>query len=188
MLMPDGNGGDMAAGQDDHKFWIIGVDDEPQNLEILEEILGDQFELTLVSSGRACLDEANVAPPDLILLDVNIQGMDGLEVCRRLKAEPDTSDIPVIFVSAYSKLEERLAGYRAGGDDYVTKPFDDEELLIKVKLALATKRQLDSLQRKRQRIRTLAAIVTLCLLHVPWQQSFNLFQRIGRRDVLQYMM
>ncbi len=137
----------MAAGQGDQKFWILGVDDEPQNLEILEEILGDQFDLTLVSSGRACLDEANTAPPDLILLDVNMQGMDGLEVCRRLKGEPDTSDIPVIFVSAYSKLEERLAGYRAGGDDYVTKPFDDEELLIKVKLALATKRQLDSLQR-----------------------------------------
>ncbi len=126
------------------KALILCVDDEPVNLTIMEELLQGNYELSTVKSGQSCLQQVDVQKPDLILLDVNMPDMDGLETCAQLKASTDTAEIPIIFVSALASHEELMAGYEAGGDDYITKPFSEEILQKKVQIALASQ------QRKRE--------------------------------------
>ena len=128
----------------DKKASILCVDDEPVNLIIMEELLRDNYALNTVKSGEGCLEQVGLQKPDLILLDVNMPKMDGLETCARLKTEPDTAEIPIIFVSALASHEELMAGYEAGGDDYITKPFSEEILQKKVQIVLASQ------QRKRE--------------------------------------
>ncbi|WP_018692140.1 response regulator [Algicola sagamiensis] len=111
---------------------VLAVDDEPFNLEIMGEILSDQYELQCVDSGEACLKHLELNTPEVILLDVSMPEMDGYEVCRKLKDNPKTSDIPVMFVSARGNLDERIQGYEAGADDYIVKPFAKEELKAKL--------------------------------------------------------
>ncbi len=125
---------------------IIVVDDELPNRLILEELLGDDYEVVSFESGNELLDKVSNCQPDLILLDVMMPGLNGIEACQQLKSQPDYRGLPVIFVSALSSSEDRLAGYGAGGDDYITKPFDDEELFAKVKMTLANKKAMDALQ------------------------------------------
>ena len=132
----------------DKKASILCVDDEPVNLVILEELLQSDYALNSVNSGEGCLQQVGIQRPDLILLDVNMPAMDGLETCERLKADTDTAEIPVIFVSALATQEELMAGYEAGGDDYITKPFSEEILQKKVQLLLASqlrKRELEKI-------------------------------------------
>ena len=132
----------------DKKASILCVDDEPVNLVILEELLQPDYSLNSVNSGESCLQQVGIDRPDLILLDVNMPEMDGLETCERLKADTDTAEIPVIFVSALATQEELMAGYEAGGDDYITKPFSEEILQKKVELVLASqlrKRELENI-------------------------------------------
>lgn len=128
----------------DKKASLLCVDDEPINLIIMEELLRDNYALNTVKSGEGCLEQVGLQKPDLILLDVNMPKMDGLETCERLKADTDTADIPIIFVSALASHEELMAGYEAGGDDYITKPFSEEILQKKVQIVLASQ------QRKRE--------------------------------------
>jgi len=111
---------------------ILIVDDEPFNVELMEEILEDKYIVASVLSGEECLRQVVDLKPDLILLDVAMPHMDGYEVCRRLKNELDIQT-PILFVSARGSLEDRITGYDAGGDDYLVKPFDNQELLAKVK-------------------------------------------------------
>tara|TARA_R110002072_G_scaffold64_2_gene307 strand:+ start:7467 stop:8615 length:1149 start_codon:yes stop_codon:yes gene_type:complete len=120
---------------------LVVVDDAQENLRLLDAILGDDFELHLFTSALDCLDHLTELKPDLVLLDVIMPGMDGYELCRRLKSDPATDDIPVIFISAGTTPEERLAGYEAGGDEYVVKPFDVEELLNKIERSLDARRE-----------------------------------------------
>ena len=130
------------------KALILCVDDEPVNLTIMEELLQDNFELVTVKSGASCLEQVGLQKPDLILLDVNMPDMDGLETCVRLREDVETADIPIIFVSALASKEELVAGYEAGGDDYITKPFSEEILQKKVQIALANqqnKRELKNI-------------------------------------------
>ncbi|MEW8432189.1 MAG: response regulator, partial [gamma proteobacterium symbiont of Ctena orbiculata] len=136
----------MVSEQEEAKpQHILVVDDQPENLKSLEQILRFSYQVSLAASGEACLKlVAAREPPDLILLDVDMPRMDGLTVCRRLKADPVTSLIPVIFVSALSRLSERLAGYHAGADDYVAKPYDVEELLVKIRIALNNRHDLET--------------------------------------------
>lgn len=132
----------------DKKASILCVDDEPVNLIILEELLRDSYALDTVKSGEGCLQQVGIQRPDLILLDVNMPEMSGLETCERLRADSETAEIPVIFVSALASHEELMAGYEAGGDDYITKPFSEEILQRKVELVLASqqrKRELESI-------------------------------------------
>ncbi|MDH5325070.1 MAG: response regulator [Gammaproteobacteria bacterium] len=116
--------------------YILGVDDEPTNRMILEEIFEeDDVEFKCVTNGSECLELVKNREPNLILLDVNMPELNGLETCKILRETH--RDIPILFVSALATPEERLAGYEAGGDDYITKPFNEEELKAKVNLALA---------------------------------------------------
>ena len=125
---------------------ILCVDDEPINLAIMQELLQDRYDLDTVKSGSGCLAQVVAHRPDLILLDVNMPEMDGLETCRRLKLDPQTADIPVIFVSALASQSELMAGYEAGGDDYITKPFSEAILGKKIDVVLASQRRRQELQ------------------------------------------
>ncbi|AYM87584.1 response regulator [Pseudoalteromonas agarivorans] len=113
---------------------ILAVDDEPFNLEIIEEILEDlDFELQVATSGPECLAMVEGHMPQVILLDVSMPQMNGYEVCKALKANPNTAHIIVMFVSARGTVEERMEGYSVGAEDYIVKPFGHDELKSKLK-------------------------------------------------------
>ncbi len=111
---------------------ILIVDDHPINIEILEELLEDDYQLATATSGEEALAIAPTFTPALILLDVMMPGIDGYETCRRIRATPDLSHTKIIMVSAKAMDSEQRQGYEAGADDYVTKPFNKHDLLTKV--------------------------------------------------------
>jgi two-component system, sensor histidine kinase and response regulator len=127
---------------------ILVVDDHPTNLAVLEELLGETYPLTLATSGEAALALAEEIAPALILLDVMMPGIDGYETCRRLRKLPLLHPPKILMVSAKAMVAERLRGYDAGADDYVTKPFDPQELLAKVRvyLQLRSSEEVDQLK------------------------------------------
>ena len=118
---------------------ILITDDNPTNLVILEAILGDDYQLLIATSGEEALAVVSNFSPDLILLDIMMPGIDGYETCRRLRANPALYHTKIIMVSSKSMVAERLQGYEAGANDYVTKPFEKEELLAKLKVYLRLK-------------------------------------------------
>ncbi|MEM7564265.1 MAG: response regulator [Pseudomonadota bacterium] len=120
---------------------ILCVDDEPVNLVIMRELLQERFDLETAESGEECLKQVDQHRPDLILLDVNMPRVDGLDTCRNLRSNPDTTDIPIIFISALASHAELIAGYEAGGDDYITKPFSEDILQKKIDVVLNSQRQ-----------------------------------------------
>jgi len=128
------------------KALILYVDDEPVNLIIMQELLQDSYELITVNSGEGCLQQVAIQKPDLILLDVNMPEVDGLETCARLKADAETAEIPIVFVSALASQTELMAGYEAGGDDYITKPFSEEILQKKLQIVLASQQRKQELK------------------------------------------
>ncbi|RDH86193.1 MAG: hypothetical protein DIZ78_08370 [endosymbiont of Escarpia spicata] len=129
---------------------ILGVDDEPLNQIILEELLANEFELISAENGQACIETVATRRPDLIIMDVNMPVLNGLETCRRLRQDPDYGELPIIFVSALASSDERLAGYEAGADDYITKPFDESELKAKIGIALKNHEQKNKLRNSSQ--------------------------------------
>ncbi|MBA3533024.1 MAG: response regulator, partial [Ardenticatenales bacterium] len=113
---------------------ILIVDDEPGGRIVLEGVLISQgYNLAFASDGPEALEKARELAPDLILLDVMMPGMDGYEVCRRLRATPRLAEIPIVLLTALNDRESRLRGLQAGADDFLTKPFDREELRARVK-------------------------------------------------------
>ena len=113
---------------------ILVVDDSQGNLRILEEILvSDGLEVRTAISGEAALKTISIRPPALILLDILMPGMDGFEVCRRLKGDHKTSSIPILFISGLTETEEKVKAFQTGGIDYICKPFKCEEVLARVR-------------------------------------------------------
>jgi putative two-component system response regulator len=112
---------------------ILVVDDEYFNYEMLSVALADGFELSYADSGKDCLSCAIANPPDAILLDVCMPGLDGYDTCRMLKNTPETKDIPIVMVSGLESDQEQRAGFEAGCDAYVVKPFSMQSLLEKLK-------------------------------------------------------
>ena len=112
---------------------ILIVDDCPINIRILEELLGDDYELDSALDGEECLAKLRRFGPELVLLDIMMPGIDGYEVCRRIKEGPLGSFTQVILVSGKASTAERLRGYEVGADDYVVKPFDHDEFLAKIR-------------------------------------------------------
>jgi CheY-like chemotaxis protein len=126
---------------------VLLTDDDDMTLEMLEAALQDRYQVAQAHSGREAIDKARQATFDLIVLDVDMPEMDGYETCTTLKAESQTANIPVLFLSARVNIDERLRGYRVGGTDYLTKPFDVAELNTKIDLAVeqhARNQQLNS--------------------------------------------
>ena len=116
---------------------ILAVDDTPASLKLLSDILQEAgYKVRSAINGKLALSAAIRSQPELILLDIRMPEMDGFEVCRRLKAQPETSNIPVIFVSAMSDTEEKVQGFKLGAVDFVTKPYQHEELLARVQTHL----------------------------------------------------
>ena len=112
---------------------VLVVDDTPVNLEVVSEALSDAgFEVAIATDGERALKQVGMSQPDLILLDVMMPGIDGFETCRRLKASPATCDIPVIFMTALSDITDKETGFQLGAVDYITKPFQETELLARV--------------------------------------------------------
>ncbi len=126
---------------------ILVVDDTPASLKLLTELLKTEgYEVRSAISGELALYAANNNPPELILLDIRMPLMDGFEVCRRLKAQPKTRDVPIIFVSALSETNEKVEGFELGAVDFVTKPYQREELLIRVRTHLEMTRLRNRLE------------------------------------------
>ncbi|MBI2947243.1 MAG: response regulator [Verrucomicrobia bacterium] len=116
---------------------ILIVDDIPSNITLLCEMFeGEGFEVLVSVNARDGLEIAHRAAPDLILLDVLLPDMNGFDLCRKLKHDPSTADLPVIFITAKDESESRLEGFRVGGVDYITKPFQREEVLARARAHL----------------------------------------------------
>jgi phosphoserine phosphatase RsbU/P len=115
---------------------ILLVDDVKANLEVLLGGLKDEYKLSVALNGPGALDLVGRVSPDLVLLDVNMPGMDGYEVCRRLRARRETADLPIVFVSALDEISNKARGFEAGGNDYITKPFDLLEVKARVRALL----------------------------------------------------
>ncbi|MDP3876002.1 MAG: response regulator [Methylobacter sp.] len=119
------------------KGHILAVDDTPASLKLLTDILKEEgYEVRSAISGELALHSAVRNPPDLVLLDIRMPEMDGYEVCRQLKANIETRDVPVIFVSAVSATDEKVLGFEIGAVDFVTKPYQRSELLARVRTHL----------------------------------------------------
>jgi two-component system NtrC family sensor kinase len=128
---------------------IIVVDDTPANLRLLVEILRNSgYKVRPVPNGRLAIPAIHSSPPDLILLDIMMPEMDGYEVCRRLKSCAETQDIPVIFISAINEVMDKVKAFNVGGVDYITKPFQVEEVLVRVQTHLAVRSLQKNLQQK----------------------------------------
>lgn len=125
---------------------VMIVDDTPANIEILSESLGDEYELFFATSGFDALELIRADKPDLILLDIMMPGMDGFELCRILKGEPSTRDIPIIFVTAMIEEEQEIKGLELGAIDYLTKPISPHIVRARVKNHLELKRYRDLLE------------------------------------------
>ena len=112
---------------------VLIVDDTPENIQVLMGTLKDQYAIVAAINGEKALKMALAAPqPELILLDIMMPGMDGFEVCRRLKADTATRDIPVIFLSALDDTSNKVKGFSVGAVDYISKPFQPEEVHVRV--------------------------------------------------------
>ena len=147
---------------------ILIVDDNPTNIEILQERLED-YQLTTALSGEDALRVAPVFQPDLILLDIMLSGIDGYEVCRRLRQDSKFRKTKIIMVSGKGMLSERLEGYEAGVDDYITKPFNGQELLAKVRVYLKLKsvEEVDDLKTELLRLLCLDTVNPLSSIMSP---------------------
>jgi len=115
---------------------ILVVDDDQTNLKFLKEILEDDFQLHAVSTGEEALKVIDDFKPKIILLDVMLPGINGYEVCQKIRLNTNLPDIKIILISAKAMITERQKGFDAGADDYITKPFDHEKLLYKIRKIL----------------------------------------------------
>jgi len=125
---------------------ILIVDDNPQNLQVLGSMLKEHgYKPAAAQNGEKAIEFVQKKSPDLILLDIMMPGMDGIEVCRRFKAHEFTKDIPIIFITALSEIKDKLKAFAIGGVDYITKPFITEEVLARINVHIRLKEALEKL-------------------------------------------
>ena len=133
--------------------YILAVDDEQMNRFVLEDIIEDRYELVVVASGEDCLNLVEQRVPDLILLDINMPGISGYEVCKILKSKSKTNNVPVIFLTAMMKVEDEKKGLQIGAVDYITKPFTESILLARIKTHIELNFTRKMLERNNQILR-----------------------------------
>lgn len=113
---------------------VLIIDDQPKNIQVLGQFLrAEDFSINVAKSGQAGLDMIEGVNPDIILLDILMPDIDGFEVCKKIRENDKTKEIPIIFVSAVTDMEKIIHGFKIGGNDYITKPFNQDELLARVK-------------------------------------------------------
>jgi serine phosphatase RsbU (regulator of sigma subunit) len=143
----------MSKSQAESLGDILVVDDMPSNLRLLSQTLAEKgYGVRTVTSGPRALESARTSPPDLILLDVRMPDMDGYEVCAKLKKDQRTAQIPIIFISALDQVEDKVQAFQFGGVDYITKPFQVEEVLARTETHLSLRRLQESLEVINQRM------------------------------------
>ena len=160
-----------------YKADILVVDDIRENVRLLVDALGNEgYRVRPALSGKAALEAANMETPDLILLDILMPEMDGYEVCKALKADRGLKDVPVIFLSALGQVADKVKGFSAGGVDYISKPFQTEEVLARIETHLTLRRLSLELEAKNvhlektnrelsealEEIKTLRGILPIC--------------------------
>jgi two-component system, sensor histidine kinase and response regulator len=144
---PRGNSGKGSSA-------ILIVDDNPNNLQVLgKALLDNNYGVEFATNGEQALNWLSERKFDLVLLDINMPGMDGYEVCKRIRSDSSLSFMPIIFLSADNEREAILKGFELGGQDYVTKPFDNRELLVRIKTHLALKDSLERLEEEKEKAR-----------------------------------
>ena len=131
---------------------VLIVDDAPENLMIMESILAKYYSLKLFNDAKKALDYAFANPPDLILLDIMMPNIDGFEACRRIKANPDLADIPVIFITSKNEDEYEERGFSVGASDFIHKPINAPILVARVKTHLKIKLVMDYLRNENARL------------------------------------
>ncbi len=135
------------------KATVLIVDDNPTNLDLLFDSLSQaNFKVLIAKDGQNAIRQATLAQPDAILLDIVMPGLDGLETCRRLKDRTETNDIPVIFLTALTDTIDKVGGFKAGAVDYITKPFQQAEVLARLETHLTIRSLQKSLQEKNERL------------------------------------
>ena len=142
----------MSEAQDlSRKPTVLIVDDTPENLKLMTGLLAEDYDTRVANNGERALKIAmGETPPDLVLLDIMMPGMDGYEVCRRLKADSRTRDVPVIFLTAKVEVEDEQLGFDVGAVDYITKPISPPIVLARVKTHLTLKAAADFLRDKNE--------------------------------------
>jgi len=172
---------------------ILVVDDTPADIGSLLATLSEAgYRVHAAPDGDSALDQSRVTPPDLILLDTKMPGMNGFETCRRLRQLPRLAETPVIFMTMLSESEDRVSAFAVGGDDYVTKPFQYQEVLARVRLHLtrrALECELERLYRefeKRVAARTVELKTAIAegeaLRNLLRQENRALKEQIGKSD------
>lgn len=132
-----------------HKGDILIVDDIPENLQLLFTMLTEQgYEVRRVLNGKQALNAAKIEPPDIILLDIKMPDLDGYQVCEKLKSTETTRDIPVIFLSALNDAFDKVKAFEVGGVDYITKPFQLQEVIIRVENQLKLLKMQQQIKQK----------------------------------------
>ena len=150
-----------------HKADILIVDDTPTNISLLTQMLANQgYSVRAATNGQRALESVNALPPDLIMLDIRMPGLNGFEVCERLKAEENTRDIPVIFISALDDVEDKVRGFKVGGIDYITKPFQLEEVLVRTENHLAMRSLQHQLLEKNRKMTQELALAAQMQTHL----------------------
>jgi DNA-binding response OmpR family regulator len=133
---------------------ILLVDDNPTNIDVLYTFLSDKgFEVLVAEDGVTALERVAYAKPDLILLDIMMPHMDGFEVCRKLKDEESTREIPILFITAMGSVEDKVRGFSMGGVDYITKPFQNQEILARIRNHMELQKMRRELERRNEHLR-----------------------------------
>lgn len=171
---------------------ILIVDDSPDVLKLLNDLLTPQdYNLRLFSSGELALRSVQVELPDLILLDVRMPVMDGYEVCKRLKADEKSQDVPIIFISAATDVEDKVNGFELGAVDYISKPFQDAEVLARIKTHVALFRSHKQLQDSTKGIEVLVNSLrktNIALQQACLELNAELNETKSRKDALLYQL
>ncbi len=148
----------QQINKDEAKDKILIVDDNTENIKVLGNILrGRGLKVSIANSGQNALKSIDYKPPDLILLDISMPNMDGFEVCEKLKAQPKTKDIPIIFLTARTQTEDIIKGFELGAVDYITKPFSPVELISRVQTHLELKKSKDIIDKQNKELKELIA-------------------------------
>lgn len=165
---------------------ILIVDDTPVNLEVVIDFLESYgFGIRMARSGESALKRVEYDRPDIILLDVLMPGMDGFETCRRLKAQPATEDIPIIFMTSLTSTEDQVKGFEVGAVDYVTKPLHQEEVLARIKTHLRLRDLTLGLEEKNRQLEISSRVEKKRLFEAVSQQRGQLRALTGKLTQVQ---
>lgn len=165
------------------KELILIVDDNPNNLEVIFNILTQSgFEIAVAVNGESALEQVKEDPPDLILLDILMPGINGFETCKHLKSDPLTHDIPIIFMTALDDVVDKVKGLSLGAVDYISKPFAEEEVLARVRVHLKLRSLMKALEA--QNIRLKQEIKQRELAEAAMHKAIHELERFASIDAL----